>query len=244
MIIRIALASVIILSIACSENSGKANKNIDSAALKQTMADSLKDDSLALLHGGAKADYYNYNIDVDSIPASLSGFVPEGYEGLDTTSGDLNGDAYSDIIMVLMKKGEDGNMNANSLDSPIKRPMLILLGQADGSYKQAARNDNAVLCFYCGGTAHQENPFEQVVVKKGFFSIEHSIGARSTPVKHITTFKYSPADSSWLLHRNGWDLMEMDANSDYKKVRSVVKTSKDFGKIKFEDFDIYKEDPY
>ncbi|MBO9631517.1 MAG: hypothetical protein J7578_00265 [Chitinophagaceae bacterium] len=244
MMIRVTLALLIVLCIACSDKAAKNKGTADSTAISQSMADSLKEDSLAIAYGGAKADHYNYNIEVDAVPDSLMAFVPEGYEGLDTTSGDLNGDAYTDIIMVLMKKGEDEDIHANSPANPVKRPMLILLGQADGSYKQVARNDNAVLCFYCGGSGHQENPFEQVVARNGFFSIEHSTGSRNEPVKHITTFRYSPSDSTWLLHRDGWDLMKMDEGSEFKKVKSIIKTAKDFGKIRFEDFDIYKEEAY
>jgi hypothetical protein len=90
---------------------------------------------------------------------NLSGFVPDGYTVLDTTSGDLNLHQFADMIMVLKKNGEDTTSDVN--EHPEKRPLLILIGQADSTYKLAAKSDNAVYCIDCGGV--MGDPFMNTV---------------------------------------------------------------------------------
>lgn len=236
------MISLVVAMTSCS-GTGKppeSNDKIDSTELSKTQQDSLSADSLAILYGGTKADTYNYNIDLDEVPASLESFVPTGYIGLDTVAGDLNGDEYMDMIMVLRQPEED-NMQLNTPDDPMKRPMLILLGQADSSYRLVANNDNAILCFYCGGYGLQENPYEKTVIKNGYFSIEYTTGSRTETTHHVLTFKYSPSDSTWLLHRDGAETHQLDGHSQYKKVKSKIRTAKDIGKISFDEFDVYKD---
>ena len=164
----------------------------------------------------------------------LTQFVPEGYKVLYTASGDLNLDQYPDMILVLKKDGEE--TTSNVVDHPEKRPLLILLGQADNTYKLAARNDNAVYCVDCGGM--MGDPFMQVVIKNGYFSIEH-YGGSTWRWTRIITFKYSSADNYWYLHKDGGDSFHA---SDPENVTTKVRTTKDFGKVPFDKFDIYKED--
>lgn len=237
----VIIAAFALAIVSCGGNGQPgADKSKDSTVQSKAETDSLIADSLAVLHGSVKADGYYYNIDLDEVPASLEAFVPAGYIGLDTVSGDLNGDQYLDIIMVLRQPEED-NLQLNTPDDPMKRPMLILLGEADSSYKLAANNDNAILCFYCGGMGLQENPYEKTVIKNGYFSIEYNTGTRVENTHHVLTFKYSPADSTWLLHRDGSETQVLDENSKYKTAKTIIRTSKDFGKITFEAFDIYKD---
>jgi len=171
--------------------------------------------------------------DITELPASLASFVPEGYTALDTTSGDLNLDPYPDMIMVLRKNGED---TATDADNPPKRPLLILTGQPDNTYQLAARSDNAVYCISCGGA--MGDPFINMVIKKGYFSVEH-YGGSSWRWSRIITFKYSPDDKAWYLHKDGTESFR--AGED-EKGKAVIRTTKDFGKVPFEQFDIYKED--
>ena len=175
-----------------------------------------------------------YKQDIINLPPSLAAFIPDGYTALDTTSGDLNLDQYSDMIMVLKKNGED--TTSDVIEHPEKRPLLILLGQADNSSKLAARNDNAVYCIDCGGI--MGDPFMDIVIKKGYFSIEHYGGSGWRWTRTIT-FKYSPSDNYWYLHKDGGDSFHA---ADPDKVTTKVRTIKDFGKVAFDKFDIYKED--
>ncbi|MGZ3839088.1 MAG: hypothetical protein ACXVMS_13950 [Flavisolibacter sp.] len=173
-----------------------------------------------------------YNQDIKDIPPSLAQFVPEGYTAIDTTSGDLNLDAHSDMIIVLKKNGED--TTSNVVEHPEKRPLLILIGQANNIYRLAARNDNAVNCIDCGGM--MGDPFMQVVIKKGYFSIEH-YGGSGWRWSRTITFKYSPADNYWYLHK---DVSGSFHVAEPEKVTTKVKTKKYFGKVPFNKFDIYK----
>lgn len=160
-------------------------------------------------------------------------FVPEGYSLLDSASGDLNLDPYPDMLLILKKNGEDSTSDV--VDHPEKRPLLILIGQADKQFKLAASNDNAVYCENCGGM--MGDPYMVVVIKKGYFSIEH-YGGSAWRWTRIITFKYSTADKNWYLHKDGGDSYH---TSDPDKVETKIRTTKEFGKIAFDKFDIYSD---
>jgi len=174
-----------------------------------------------------------YKEDIKNLSPNLSVFVPEKYTALDTTSGDLNLDQYPDMIMV-QKNGED--TTSDVIEHPEKRPLLILIGQVDSTYKLAAKSDNAVYCIDCGGM--MGDPFTNVVIKKGYISIEH-YGGSAWRGKRIITFKYSPADNYWYLHKDGNESFNA---GDPDRVKTKIYTTKDFGKVPFDKFDIYKED--
>ncbi|MFW0718208.1 hypothetical protein [Pedobacter sp. N23S346] len=167
------------------------------------------------------------------VPTALKKYIPAGFEALNLTKGDLNRDAFGDIILVLKKKGEEKTSDVN--DHPEKRPLLILLGQADHSYKLAARSNNSVYCVDCGG--QMGDPFMNITIKNGYFSVEH-YGGSGQRWTRIVTFKYSPADKNWFLFKDGGERFHATAPEE---VKTEVKTAKNFGKISFQQFDIYKE---
>jgi hypothetical protein len=76
-----------------------------------------------------------------------------------------------------------------------------------------------------------------VVIKKGFFSVEHYGGSNWRWTRTIT-FRYSPTEKKWFLHKDGG---ESFMATDPDKATSKVKTVRDFGKVPFESFDIYKD---
>lgn len=183
---------------------------------------------------GTPIKHMAYNQDIKVLPPALASFVPEGYTALDTTSGDLNLDAYPDMTLVLKKNGEE--TTSDVVEHPERRPLLLLLGQPGGTYQLAARNDNAVYCIDCGGM--MGDPFMDVAIKKGYFSVEHYGGSGWRWTRTIT-FKYSPADSTWYLHKDGGDSFHA---AEPEKVQTTVRTTKDFGRVPFEKYDIYAED--
>jgi hypothetical protein len=81
------------------------------------------------------------------------------------------------------------------------------------------------------------DPFMQVVIKKGYFSIEH-YGGSSWRWTRIITFKYSPDDNYWFLYKDGGEYFHA---AEHEKKTKKVLTSKDFGKVRFDEFDIYKD---
>jgi hypothetical protein len=168
-----------------------------------------------------------------NVPPNLKNFILKGYEVLDITKGDLNRDAYPDAIMVLFKKGE--RETSNVIDHPEKRPLLILIGQANKTYKMAARSDNAVYCVDCGG--QMGDPFTGITIKNGYFSVEH-YGGSGWRWTRIITFKYSPSEKTWFLHKDGGEHFHATSREE---VKTPVKTVKDFGKVPFNKFDIYKD---
>lgn len=168
-----------------------------------------------------------------SVPENIKGFIPKGYIALDLTKGDLNRDAFPDAILVLYKKGEEKTSDVINL--PEKRPLLVLIGSSNKTYKQAARSDNAVYCVDCGG--QMGDPFTGVSIKNGYFSVEH-YGGSGWRWSRIVTFKYAPTEKRWLLHKDGGERFNAIT---HEEVKTEVKTIKDFGKVTLEKFDIYKE---
>ena len=164
---------------------------------------------------------------------NLSDFVPENYSILDTTSGDLNLDGINDFIVVLKKNGED--TLSDVIDNPERRPLLILLRDQNNKFTLTRRNNNTVYCFDCGGV--MGDPFMGIIIKNGYFSVEH-YGGSSWRWTRIITYKYSKQDKEWFLHKDGSESFHA---SEPQKVETKIKTTKDFGQIKFEEFDIYDD---
>lgn len=172
-------------------------------------------------------------LDPAKLPRSVSQFVPAGFVALYATRGNLNLDAIDDVVLIVKKPNEAKTSDVN--DHPEKRPLLILIGQAGGTYRLAGRNDNTVYCVDCGGV--MGDPFTGVVIKNGYFSVEH-YGGSSQRWGRIITYRYNPAEKSWLLSRDG--LITFSA-TDPDLQTTQAKTSKDFGRVPFSAFDIYKE---
>lgn len=160
--------------------------------------------------------------------------IPDGYYIIDTCSGDLDHDNYVDYLVLLAKKGEDSLSKTS--EENVKRRLLILTGTAEQSYTLAAQSDNAVYCVSCGGM--MGDPYQQMVIKNGYFSIEHYGGSAERWTRTIT-FKYSAADNTWYLHKDGHE--SFNAIDPEQKGTKKILTVKDFGKLRFNDFDIYKD---
>jgi hypothetical protein len=178
---------------------------------------------------------------VPSLPAPpdsiqlLKPFVPVGYHVLFTVAGDLNRDAWPDRVLVLdtAALATESNTDEERFQiGNIRRPLLLLLGEPSGTrYRLAARSNNVVDCRDCAGAVGGD-PFQQIVVKKGYFSVE-SAGGSSWRWFIVTTFRYDPADQHWYLHRIGTESFQT-AKPD--SVTSTVKTPRDFGRVRFEQY--------
>ncbi|MCZ8169235.1 hypothetical protein [Flavobacterium sp.] len=171
---------------------------------------------------------------IDNIQNELESFVPKDYSILDTLSGDLNLDNIKDYILVLKKKGEE--TSSNVIDSPARRPLLLLLRDVNNKLQLARKNNNTVFCVDCGGM--MGDPYMGLTIKNGYFSVEH-YGGSAWRWTRIITFKYSKKENEWFLHKDGSQSFHA---TEPEKVESTMKTRKDIGRIKFEDFDIYKDD--
>ena len=176
----------------------------------------------------------SFKEEVKIIGENIKIFVPENYAVLDTVSGNLNLDNFVDVILVLKKIGEE--KTSDVIENPEKRPLLILIGEANNKYKLAERNDNTVYCIDCGGI--MGDPFMEIVIKNGYFSVEH-YGGSAWRWTRVITYKYSKEDNNWYLHKYGGESFHA---TEPEKVEKSIKTTKDFGKVLFKDFDIYADE--
>lgn len=164
--------------------------------------------------------------------AEIEKFAPVGYSILFTKTGDLNRDAYTDLVVVYKKDNEDTTLPND--DIPLYRPLVLYTGKKDGILRLAAHNDKIVLCYHCGGV--MGDPFIQITIKNGEFTIEH-YGGSSWRWTRDLTFQYSKKDSAWFLYK---DTRESFHSSDPDNGTTLTKTVKDFGIVRFEAFDIYE----
>ena len=222
---QLIIAGLLISGISCRQHAKSSDPKLIN--IGDTTRAAIPDTS------GAKIKHEAYKEDIKTPPPALTGFVPEHYMILDTAAGDLNLDEYPDMIMVLKKNGEDSTSDV--INHPEKRPLFVLIGQPDHSYKLAARNDNVVYCIDCGGM--MGDPFMNIVIKNGYFSVEH-FGGSGWRWTRIVTFKFSPADNNWYLYRDGHESFR-SVGPEHKETK--IYTAKDFGKVLFENFDIYRE---
>lgn len=163
---------------------------------------------------------------------NLDKFIPTNYEILLKEAGDINLDGLEDLILVLKESNEDSRYE-DTVNSPL-RPVLLLIRDTSGKLQQAKRNDKTVYGIADGGM--MGDPFNSITIKNGYFSFEH-YGGSSWRWTHIITFKYDKTDNEWYLHKVGGDSFH---TLETEKVETKVKSTKDFGKIKFEKFDIFK----
>jgi len=161
----------------------------------------------------------------------ISSFVPIDYEVLDEVIGDLNNDGIEDKIFVLNQIDEE--VKYQKYGKKTNRILQILIGSSNEKYKLAFQSSNLIYPF--GSEANFKDCFTQVVIKKGFFSLEH-YGGTITRWKRITTFKYSSSKENWLLFKDGYLTFSFDRPN--KIVSERIKTQKDFGVVNINDFNI------
>jgi hypothetical protein len=184
----------------------------------------------------------NEVINIAHIDKKLRQFVLKEYSVLNLATGDLNKDGLLDKIMVLVKNGEEITSNAYE-DKPDLRPMLLILGKKNHKYELVHRNDNAIYCIECGGGIWGD-AFLNIVIKNGYFSIEHGIFAGRHWTK-TTTFKYDTMQNNWFLYKDRYihSTFDVDKSGDGDLISDMdtLLTVKDFGIIPFEKFNIYNE---
>lgn len=190
-----------------------------------------------------KHDTFNEVIKITN--QKLKSFIPKGYQAIIEERGDLNLDKIEDCILVLRKATEETTSNMEE-GKPDKRPLLLLLGQKDGNYKLAYKNENAAYCIDCGGLFG--DPFNAIVIKNGYFSVEHRISG-GHHWEHITTFKFNKTKNNWYLYKDHFINYILNPSTDPNAEALIanvdkLKTVKDFGEISFQQFNIYSERGY
>lgn len=160
---------------------------------------------------------------------TINEIIPQGYEILLQEKGDINDDKVADLVLILRDKREENEPDNESL----RRPLLLLLGEKDGGYTLARRNDNAIYCVTCGGT--MGDPVQGITIKSPYFSIEN-VGGSGMRWLHVVTFKYDATDKEWYLHRDGHE--SFHSAEPEKILEKSSMTTKNFGNVKFEKYDI------
>lgn len=190
-----------------------------------------------------KHDTFNKKINISN--EKLKSFIPKGYEAIAEKKGDLNLDKTEDCILVIRKTTEETTSNMDE-GKPDKRIVLLLLGQKDGSYKLAYKNQNVADCIDCGGVFG--DPFSGISIKNGYFSIEHKI-AGGHHWEQIITFKFNKTKNNWYLYKDHFINYVLNTSNDPNSEALIadvdkLKTVKDFGEISFQNFNIYSKKGY
>jgi|TARA_R110002051_G_scaffold254217_4_gene313164 uncharacterized protein YecT (DUF1311 family) len=168
--------------------------------------------------------------------SEINKFIPENYSILDSKKGNLNMDEFEDYVLILKNIEEDKKSE--------KRILLILTSNLDGKLELKAKNENTVLCIDCSGAIHGDS-YNKTVIKNGYFSIEHYTVGGNNKWLRIVTFKYDSHTNNWFLNRDRIEYFGTN-KSDSPDAEAIIKTgekiltTKDFGKVKFEDFNIYE----
>lgn len=182
----------------------------------------------------SKKDNLTASLPAFNLSVHLNRIIPANYAILDSVGGDLNGDDLRDLIIVLNKKGEDSLSNTTS--ETIKRPLLILFrNKLNTELSLQQQNSNVVYCYNCGGV--MGDPFTGISINGQSFSVSH-YGGSSWRWSRELSFQYNANENKWLLFS---DESESFHVTDPNQIEKQVKTEKEFGKIKFEEFDIYKD---
>lgn len=186
-----------------------------------------------------------FNKKINSSNEKLKSFIPKGYEAIAEKKGNLNLDKTEDCILVIRKTTEETTSNMDE-GKPDKRIVLLLLGQKDGSYKLAYKNQNVADCIDCGGVFG--DPFSGISIKNGYFSIEHKI-AGGHHWEQIITFKFNKTKNNWYLYKDHFINYVLNTSNDPNAEALIadvdkLKTVKDFGEISFQNFNIYSKKGY
>ena len=233
---KILNISFLLAIVSCGQNTG----NIKASQLKDTASSTAYATQNTAPSNTEK--HQTFNETIDTLREVLKAFIPSGYSAINVSSGDANLDGLTDEILVLRKNTEESTSNYAD-NKPDKRALLLLLGQSDGSFKPALRNENAVYCIDCGGAFG--DPFTGTTIKDGYFSIEHGI-AGGQHWEQVTTFKFDKSKGNWFLYKDHLISYKLNESNDEDadalvKDTDKLETAKDFGIVPFDEFNIYSD---
>jgi hypothetical protein len=163
-----------------------------------------------------------------TVPSAAARFVAAGTRPLAFETADLNRDGRPDAILVLepiLKPADDAFAERS-------RPLLVLVGQPDGTYREAARNAKVVYCSACGGV--MGDPFQGVDAGTGTFTV-HNAGGSGWRWGVEYTFAHSRRDHAWQLVRVTENTFH--ASDPTGPTETVSTPPKHFGKIDLTTFD-------
>lgn len=159
---------------------------------------------------------------------TIDSFILKDYEILASKKADINGDGFEDVVVIQKNLKEETLTEQMEVDF-IQRPMMILLGDVNGSLNLEVRNDEAIYCYDCGGP--MGDPFSGLYIDSTTIILEHYGGSveRWTRSTHIQ-FK----DSLFIVQS---DKMEFFNALNPDEIDEVINRSD--STIQFVDFNIY-----
>jgi len=160
----------------------------------------------------------------------LSKFVPKGFKILFQYTADLNADSIPDKIIIVGVNKSLGDSVLKSLFPDDmnyqKRPVIILLGQKDHSFKRVTRNDNAI-----AQSLGTKDPFSRIKCETGVFTIVHTIDASDEQCTVESRFEWVNKQSDWYLKNYSQSCISAKTSLDQEGAGFREKTPKNFGKI-------------
>ena len=136
---------------------------------------------------------------------------------------DLNNDQKEDIILIYKPKNVDREIE--SLDTPV----IVLLSQNNNYTK--IKNGNILYSYIPGDSVLDNN----LVIKNEFFTLEQAEGNGNNKKKAYITFKFYKSSRHIFLSKYG-----IETSVPGKKgmvTKTQIFSAKDFGQIRFENFD-------
>ncbi len=147
-----------------------------------------------------------------SLPKNIIGQIPAGYEVLSYKSGQLNDDKLEDFL-VAVRKADEKDIAEKTGKAP-RRPLLLFVQNADGSYTLAKRNDHVIFAVDEGG---QCDPFEDgeegLAIKNHYFTVQNGVACGSHWTDYIT-FRYEPKMHDWIFHKRISETWVMNNSKD------------------------------
>jgi hypothetical protein len=147
-----------------------------------------------------------------SLPKNIAGQIPAGYTVLSFKSGELNDDKLADFLVALRKADEKAI--ADKTGKAPRRPLLLFVQNADGTYTLTKRNDQVIFAADEGG---QCDPFEDgedgLAIKDHYFTIQNSVACGAHWTDYIT-FRYEPKLHDWIFYKRISENWVMNNSSD------------------------------
>lgn len=153
-----------------------------------------------------------------------SSFIVSTYKILDSISGDLNNDEFSDLAFVLANV-------ADTTSEIFDRRILLLRGMGNGLYNILGKNDKILACRVCGGNV--DDPYMGIEINNGSLTInQHAGSAWLTTWSY--TFTFDPSDQELKLRK---EIFNTFHSTEFQK-ENVTENTKQYGI----SFDAWKPD--
>ncbi len=161
-----------------------------------------------------------------TIAKSMLNFVPQGWYLERKIVAELNGDDFSDTILVLTDNNQTTKSQAEG-----HRKIIILFGKSTGEFELNSVAHHVLWCEDCYGTlGGPGGNFPEIKVSKGVLSIYQS-GGSSQAIDITLKFRYEPKSNKFRLIgkdsivRNrptgDGEIVSINYLSNYKKISNI-----------------------